>query len=73
MPWAVQEAVLLQHARCAISPACPALPSAWCGASDEIIARVVMDADFLYSSLFPHVNIRRWLGHPPLREVKGFM
>ena len=39
----------------------PELPSARCGASDEIIAHVVMDADFLYSSLFPHVNIRHWL------------
>lgn len=29
--------------------------------ANEIIAHVVMDADFLYSSLFPHVNIRCWL------------
>lgn len=51
----------------------PELPSACCGAPNEIIAHVVMDADILYFRLFPHVNIRRWLDHGAWREVKGFM
>ena len=73
VPQVVQRAVQLQRPPCAISPTGPELPSARCGVSDEIIAHVVMDADFLYSSLFPHVNIRHWLGHHAQREVKGFM
>lgn len=68
-----QQVMLHQYPQCTVFPAYPELPSAWCGASNEIIAHVVMDADILYFHLFPHVNIRHWLDHHAWREVKGFM
>lgn len=68
-----QQAMLHQYPQCTVFSAYPELPSALCGASNEIIAHVVMDADILYFRLFPRVHSRHWLDHHAWREVKGFM
>lgn len=73
IPLVVQQAVLHQYLQCTVFSDYPELPSALCGASNEIIAHVVMDADILYFRLFPRVHIGHWLDHHARREVKGFV